>query len=229
VLVAQRIPYGCGRAGGARDAAAYRRWIGAFAAAVGDARAVVVLEPDAVPQLVDGCLRADRHGERLRLLAEAVDRLKRNRNTRVYLGAGDPARIPDPGKLAGPLARAGIARADGFALNVSGFAPEAAGQAYGAQLSRATGGKHFVLDSGRSGGDPLPGGSGTQDERTAARCNPPGRALGTPPTDRTGDPLVDAYLWIRRPGESDGPCHGGPAAGRWWPEYALGLARRSRQ
>ena len=35
-----------------------------------------------------------------------------------------------------------------------------------------------------------------------------------------------AYLWVKRPGESDGPCNGGPSAGQWWPEYALGLAQR---
>lgn len=53
---------------------------------------------------------------------------------------------------------------------------------------------------------------------------PPGRALGEVPTTRTGDELVDAYLWVKRPGESDGDCKGGPKAGAWWPEYALGLA-----
>lgn len=43
----------------------------------------------------------------------------------------------------------------------------------------------------------------------------------------TGEPALDAYLWIKRPGESDGECRGGPAAGQWWPEYALGPARNS--
>ncbi|MYV59291.1 endoglucanase, partial [Streptomyces sp. SID4931] len=47
---------------------------------------------------------------------------------------------------------------------------------------------------------------------------------GEAPTTQTGDELVDAYLWIKRPGESDGDCKGGPKAGDWWPEYALGLA-----
>ena len=38
-------------------------------------------------------------------------------------------------------------------------------------------------------------------------------------------PLVDAFLWIKTPGESDGTCSGGPAAGKWWGEYALGSCR----
>jgi endoglucanase len=43
----------------------------------------------------------------------------------------------------------------------------------------------------------------------------------------TGSALLDALLWIKAPGESDGSCAGGPAAGVWWPAYALGLARRA--
>jgi endoglucanase len=50
--------------------------------------------------------------------------------------------------------------------------------------------------------------------------------LGQMPTTRTGHRLVDAYLWIKYPGESDGPCNGGPTAGQWWADYALGLAQR---
>lgn len=57
---------------------------------------------------------------------------------------------------------------------------------------------------------------------------PPGRALGTPPTTKTADPLIADYLWIKRPGESDGTCKGGPKAGAWWPSYALGLARGAK-
>lgn len=79
-----------------------------------------------------------------------------------------------------------------------------------------------MVDTSRNGNGPL--GAAGQD----AWCNPPGRALGTPPTTRTGDPLLDAYLWIKRPGESDGSCRGGPSAGTWWPEYALGLARNTK-
>ena len=49
------------------------------------------------------------------------------------------------------------------------------------------------------------------------------------PTTQTGLPLVDGYLGVKTPGESDGPCNGGPRAGQWWPEYALGLSRTAEQ
>ncbi|MEV8590618.1 glycoside hydrolase family 6 protein [Streptomyces sp. NPDC051180] len=225
VFVAYNIPHrDCGAysAGGAHDGRAYREWVDAFATAIGDASAVVVLEPDAVPHVVDGCTPSQYHGERYELLAGAVARLKRQPRTRVYLDAGNPAWIDDPGKLVEPLRRAGVAHADGFSLNVSNFQRDDVVRHFGATLSGLLGGAHFTVDTSRNGDGPLPGG------RADAWCNPPGRALGVPPTDRTGDPLVDAYLWIKRPGDSDGQCRGGPAAGTWWPDYALGLARRAR-
>ncbi|MFG2169845.1 glycoside hydrolase family 6 protein [Streptomyces niveus] len=224
VLVAYNIPHrDCGlySAGGARDGQAYLDWINSFADAIGDARALVILEPDAVSHLVDGCTPAEYHGERNQLLSEAVDRLKRQPGTKVYLDAGNPAWIKEPSKIAEPLRTAGVARADGFSLNVSNFQTDEAVKAFGTQLSGLLDGAHFTIDTSRNGEGPL---SGEGDE---SWCNPPGRSLGTPPTAETGDALVDAFLWIKRPGDSDGPCRGGPSAGTWWPDYALGLARRA--
>lgn len=225
VFVAYNIPYrDCGlySAGGAHDAQSYRDWISSFAAAIGDAEAIVILEPDAVPHMTDGCTPAEYHDERYELLAQAIGRLKRQPHTRVYLDAGNPNWITDPGRLTQPLRRAGIEAADGFSLNVSNFQTTDAVKAYGTRLSGMLGDAHFTIDTSRNGAGPLPG---NQDQPW---CNPPGRALGSPPTTNTGNELLDAYLWIKRPGDSDGPCRGGPAAGTWWPDYALGLARRSK-
>ncbi|MEU8890641.1 glycoside hydrolase family 6 protein [Streptomyces sp. NPDC048442] len=225
VLVAYNIPHrDCGQhsAGGAADSNAYLGWLDAFAKAIGDANTTVILEPDAVPHIVDGCTPVEDHDERSRLLSQAISRLKEQPKTKVYLDAGNPDWIKDAGKIVDPLKRAGVAKADGFSLNVSNFQRDEAVKAYGAQLSGLLGGAHFVVDSSRNGNGPLPG------SRAGAWCNPSGRALGKPPTDRTGDALLDAYLWIKRPGDSDGECRGGPAAGTWWPDYALGLARKSK-
>ncbi|MFI6686896.1 glycoside hydrolase family 6 protein [Streptomyces sp. NPDC050485] len=225
LFVAYNIPHrDCGNysAGGAKGVEGYRSWYGMFAEAIGDAPAVVVLEPDAVAHIVDGCTTPDHHAERYQLLNEAVQHLKELPNTKVYLDAGNPAWIPDPHSLVEPLRRAGIDKADGFALNVSNFQTDATVRAYGVRVSRELDGKHFVMDTSRNGEGPL------LHDRDQSWCNPPGRSLGTPPSVRTGDPLIDALLWIKRPGDSDGPCRGGPSAGTWWPDYALGLARRAR-
>lgn len=97
--------------------------------------------------------------------------------------------------------------------------------------------KHFVTDSSRNGRGPWtpPAGKYTDAQDW---CNPPDRGLGARPTLRTGDPLQDARLWIKTPGESDGLCLRGtagpqdpergtvdPDAGDWFPQQALELAR----
>ncbi|MFG2717691.1 glycoside hydrolase family 6 protein [Streptomyces sp. NPDC048416] len=219
VLVAYNIPHrDCGglSQGGAADADAYRLWVDAYARGIGERPAVVIVEPDAIAHLVSGCESAP-SDERLTLLAYAVERFKQGPATKVYLDAGHSGWITDQSRLEGPLRQAGVAKADGFALNVSAFQTNASSAEYGHRLSDALGGKHFVVDTSRNGNGPYSG--------TDSWCNPPGRALGTPPTTATGDALIDAYLWIKRPGESDGSCRGGPSAGRWWPQYALELAR----
>lgn len=206
-------------AGGAADAADYRAWIREVGAALRGVSATVVLEPDAVPQEVSaGCGRVD---GRAGLLADAVAVLKAAGPVTVYVDAGNPGFVTDVGAIAGALARSGVGQADGFSLNVANFYRTPDVVAYGRAVSAALGGKRFVVDTSRNGngrpaGDTVNGGP--------SFCNPPGRALGEAPTTTTGDPAVDAYLWIKRVGESDGACRPGePAAGQWWAEYALAL------
>ena len=132
----------------------------------------------------------------------------------MYIDAGNARWQPAP-VMANRLQQAGIAMADGFSLNVSNFQPTSINVAYGEQISRLTGGKHFIIDTSRNG---MPANS-------TEWCNPRGRALGVTPTTNTGHPLIDAFLWVKQPGESDGTCNGGPRAGSWWSDYALELSR----
>ncbi|MHC3819323.1 glycoside hydrolase family 6 protein [Streptomyces sp. DT9] len=222
LLVLYNIPHrDCGQfsKGGAADGNAYRSWLEGVAKGIGDRGATVVLEPDAVLHLVDGCTPQEFHEERYDLLKGAVERLKKLPGTKVYLDAGN-AGWHTPDALFQPLRQAGIDAADGFAVNVSNFQTTEVSKDFGKRLSAKVGGKPFVIDTSRNGNGPYTGG-----DPAKSWCNPPGRALGETPTTSTGDELVDAYLWIKRPGESDGDCRGGPKAGDWWPEYALGLAR----
>ena len=215
VLVAYNIPardFGLHSSGGASGAAGYRDWIEDLAAGIGAGPAAVVLEPDALPALAG--LPAHERADRTALIAGAVARLSRP-GVAVYIDAGNPSWIA-PAEMARRLRAAGVKRARGFAVNVSSFHTTARSRAYGRAVSRRLGGAPFVIDTSRNGAGPAPG-----DEW----CNPPGRALGQAPTAQTGDALVDALLWIKRPGESDGSCNGGPPAGAWWPEGAMALAR----
>ena len=84
-------------------------------------------------------------------------------------------------------------------------------------MSQQLGGVGYVIDTSRNGN-----GSNGQ------WCNPSGRALGersVAVNDSTG---LDALLWVKLPGESDGACNGGPAAGAWFHSMALELARNAK-
>ncbi|MDH6215966.1 glycoside hydrolase family 6 protein [Streptomyces pseudovenezuelae] len=224
LLVLYNIPHrDCGQysQGGAADGDAYRDWIDGVAAGIGDRPATVVLEPDALLHLVDGCTPEEFHEERYDLLKGAITKLKSLKSTKVYLDAGN-AGWGHPDQIFESLQWAGVDQADGFAVNVSNFYSTKDSIAYGKQLSAKVGDKPFVIDTSRNGNGPYTGGD--EDERW---CNPPGRALGETPTTKTTDDLVDAYLWVKRPGESDGECKGGPKAGQWWASYALALAKGS--
>lgn len=217
VLVAYNIPdRDCGglSGGGGASADSYRGWITAFANAIGGRKAAVVLEPDALSNM--DCLSAAGQQTRVDLIKYAVQALK-GKGASVYLDAGHPA-WHSASEMARRLKLVDIQQADGFALNVSNFIATSLNTSYGEQISALVGGKHFLIDTSRNG---LGAAADYQ------WCNPPGRALGMAPTAVTANPLVDAYLWIKLPGESDGACNGAPAAGAWWPEYALGLARRA--
>lgn len=217
VLVVYAIPgRDCGShsAGGLASGDAYRRWVAAFAGGMGQGKAVVILEPDALGQL--DCLTATQRTERLRLLADAVTVLGRT-GASVYLDAGN-ARWHPPAVMAERLRSANVAGARGFSLNVSNFLTTDENVRYGAAVSELVGGRSFVVDTSRNGVGP------TADLEW---CNPSGRALGRAPGAEPGRSDVDGYLWIKRPGESDGTCNGGPAAGSWWASYARGLAERA--
>ena len=217
VLVAYAIPYrDCGgySAGGLGSPAAYAAWIDQLARGIGDRPAVVVLEPDALPLI--SCLDATRRAERLAMLSDAVARLAGSPRTAVYLDAGHGQWQPVD-VIAAALRDAGVGRARGFALNVSNFVDTPTNIAYGEKVSALLGGTaRFIVDTSRNG-------LGSNGEW----CNPSGRALGTPWTSATGSPYADALLWVKRPGESDGTCNGGPSAGQFWVDYAIGLGQRA--
>jgi endoglucanase len=122
---------------------------------------------------------------------------------------------------------------DVAALNTSGI-----NLRYANMLGAVEPTAHFVIDTSRNGVGPWapPAYPDPQDW-----CNPPGRKIGLAPTLETGTALLDAYLWIKIPGESDGECTRGlgpagetvdpewgridPGAGDWFPEMALDLTR----
>jgi endoglucanase len=323
VLVSYNIPYrDCAQysAGGAVDTAAYEAWIDGFAAGIGKGKAVVILEPDGLgiipnntnldgssdwckPTTTDasgntapapGADPASRYAQ----LNYAVDRIaSAAQNALVYLDATHSGWL-NVGEAANRLVKAGVARAQGFFLNVSNYQFSANLAQYGTWISNCiayatnvspggfgdcpnqywNGGPlpstiaqingewtgagldslgqwsdttdtvslntsginlryanmlgstqptaHFVIDTSRNGQGPLNAGQysvapynqGADTIKALASgnwCNPPGAGLGPRPSANTGVARLDAYLWIKIPGESDGSCNSAGGARGW--------------
>jgi endoglucanase len=225
-IVLYNIPHrDCGQysAGGAPTGRAYLAWVGAVAKGLGDHRVILILEPDAIDQAVSGCIGAAGASERYGLLANATKLLLKDPNARIYLDAGDAGWL-SPEQIFHAMYLSGVAYDAGFSLNVANFYSIAQSIIYGRELSGLLQSKHFVIDTSRNGNGPPSAAPGVN-----RWCNPPGRALGQVPTTQTGNSLVDAFLWIKDPGESDGACRPGePPAGVWWPAYALSLVRNKQ-
>jgi endoglucanase len=317
VLVAYNIPFrDCAQfsAGGATSAEEYKAWIDGFAAGIGTAPAVVILEPDGLGIIpwynpfgnrddwvanpnYEWCQPAEADpataaADRFEMLNYAVDKLKENPGTSVYLD-GTHSGWLGAGDAADRLIQAGVNDADGFFLNVSNYVVNERLEKYGPWVAKciafashpsswgnghsewcasqyfpANPGdfstwaltdqwytnnvesqtwwysesvlKHFVIDSSRNGQGPWTPTTSYPDPQDW--CNPPDRGLGVRPTANTGNTLLDAFLWIKIPGESDGECTRGlgptgtvdpewgrvdPAAGSWFPEMALDLAHNA--
>jgi endoglucanase len=180
-------------AGGAADAAAYQSYVAAIAKALTGAHAVVILEPDALAGL--DCLSAADQTARLSMVKSATNTLAAKTGVLVYLDAGN-AGWQTPSTMVSRLSKAGVANARGFALNVSNYDPTSSEIAYGTKVSALIGWKRFVVDTSRNGTSP----------RVTGWCNPAGAALGQLPGSAVSYAGVDALLWIKRPGESDGVC-----------------------
>ena len=292
IFVLYNIPgRDCGSysAGGAQNTADYDAWIDAIAAAIGDRKAVIALEPDALANLPSDCgynpaqvniaqATADRYTQ----ISYAVSRLELDPRVNVYLDGGN-SHWQAVGNMTARLVTAGVQQAQGFFSNVSNFnqtsyetkfdtwvseciafgANSADGgwrlgkysycasqyysplgtvdpnniatwiytdQWFQQNMGTAVPATHFLIDTSRNGQGPLatapyanpPFNQPAPVLQTLASgswCNPPARGLGVRSTANTGVALLDAYLWVKTPGQSDGTCDAQGGARAW--DYTL--------
>jgi endoglucanase len=206
--------------GGAAGDAKYRRWIDKVARGIGTSEVVIALEPDSLG-LVD-CLVPSRRGPRLRTLAYGVKKLSKLPNATVYIEAGASDWMT-PQEAARKLKAVGVKRVRGFMLNATHMTTNAANIRHGLKISKLVGGKHFIVNTSHNGNGPLYRNGHT------IWCNPPNAAAGTLPTTKTGNGKVDAFMWVERPGFSNGACNGGPArVGAWWEKRAIQMVERAK-
>ena len=298
VLVAYDIPgRDCAQysAGGALNESAYEAWIDGFASGIGNSKAVVILEPDALGNMPSGCGLSSSvypftDAERIAEIQDAVSALEADPGVSVYLD-GTHSAWQSVGTITQRLLEANVQQAQGFYLNVSNYQADpnlidygtwisdciamvtdpsnafynnpsaCASQYYPAtesdfstwglttawyaqNMGGAVAATHFVIDTSRNGDGP----NGMQQYANAPYnqpasvlstlaggnwCNPPASGLGLKPTASTGVPLLDAYLWVKTPGQSDGQCDAAGGVRAWdytaytqpgWPTDAAGQA-----
>jgi endoglucanase len=297
-LVAYDIPgRDCAQfsAGGALSQADYQAWISAFAAGIGNGKAIVILEPDALGNLPSGCGGPSANypftdAERIAELQYAVGALEAQPGANVYLD-GTHSAWQSVGTITQRLLSADVQQAQGFFLNVSNYQADPNLLDYGSWISdciaivtdpsnplfgnpgacasqyfpanpsdfstwglttawyaqnmgNAVATTHYVIDTSRNGDGPntMASFAAAPFNQPAAVigtlaannwCNPPASGLGLRPTTSTGVPLLDAYLWVKIPGQSDGQCNLGSGVRAWdftaytgpgWPTDAAGQA-----
>jgi endoglucanase len=227
LLATYRILHGlCGHASDSpADAASYHNFIEGFAQGIGSYRAVLFLEMDSI--ITMPCLSSHGKSVREHELRDAINILTADDpHLVIYLdaGAADALSAHDAAKY---LRASGVAKIQGFFLNSTHFDWTSHEIRYGEQISRLTGGRHFVVNTGENGQGPLR----PRDVVHAGLevlCNPPGRGLGPLPTANTGYRNVDMFAWTSNPGESGGSCvAGAPPTGQYWPAYAAMLVQNA--
>jgi endoglucanase len=296
VLVAYDIPgRDCSQysAGGALNEASYDAWISGLATGIGHAKAVVLVEPDALGNMPSNCnlpssVYPFTDAERTAELGYAVGTLEKDPNISVYLD-GTHSAWQSVGTISQRLLAANVQKAQGFFLNVSNYQPNPQLNDYGTWISdciamvtdpsnaeygqpancasqyypatpgdfstwglttqwyaqhmgKAVATTHFVIDTSRNGKGPnamqayaaAPYDQPASVISTLASgnwCNPPASGVGLRPTADTKTPLLDAYLWVKIPGESDGQCDAAGGVRAWnytaytqpsWPTDAAG-------
>ncbi|HEY9522447.1 MAG TPA: glycoside hydrolase family 6 protein, partial [Thermopolyspora sp.] len=199
IMVVYEMPNrDCGgaSAGGAPDHTAYRAWIDKIAAGLGGRPATIILEPDALAIMTSCMSSADQANVEASMAYAGKKFRATSSQVKVYFDIGHDAWL-SVSDAASRLNAADVANsADGIALNTSNYRSTPGLVSYAKSVIAATGHSnlHAVIDTSRNGNGPL----------GSEWCDPAGRATGTWSTTDTGDPAIDAFLWVKPPGEADG-------------------------
>jgi len=200
--------------GGAKTRESYLNFLKSFADGIGKNKPILIYEPDSLVHTTE--MSKEDSEARLSLMKEGLQVLTNNCNALIYIDIGHSNWLSpvDASKL---LNKVTNNKVRGFAVNVSNYRSNTESMKWSLELCEHRPNDFFVIDTSRNGNGP----------HGNDWCNPPGRALGTPPTCDTGEEKCDAFLWIKIPGESDGKANKGPRAGRFWGEMAEELVRNT--
>lgn len=213
---------GFSSSGSNTNAAEYRAFLQLLVDQAQNQAVVYILEPDAVGLLADsGCGNASGYATNLAL---ALELLSTNPNADIYIDIGywtlsDDAKATAVAKIVRDIDTAG--KCKGIALNTSNYRSVAEMQALCDRFARVSGKEYrCIVDTSRNFVAPT----------TAEWCNTKETGMGLLPTSSTGSDLIDYYVWVKPPGESDGECTGqtaasltGPSAGSFFADHFIQL------
>jgi Glycosyl hydrolases family 6 len=194
----------------------FRPEVDALKAAVGRFRALIFVEEDGIdticwrnPAAVSG---------RAALLKYEIDQLSQLPHALLYVEGGT-SDANSARSSAAVLNAADARKIRGFFLNDTHFNWAANEIKFGNQVSRMTGGLHFVVDTRGNGQGPVRN-PNPVTQGNEQLCNPPHRGLGPKPGASDGkaygmySPHLDGFVWVTTPGESSAPtCPG--RTGHW--------------
>jgi len=207
----------CDRLPTAAEVRSYKTWIRGFARGLGDAHAMLVLQPDGPFAL---CVPGG-SGLPSSLVGFAARRFAKLPNASVYIdaGAADWTSVEDALDI---LLPAGVEHVRGFALNSTHYVSTGDEIRYGADVvaaleERGITGKHFVVNTAANGkpfnGYDYDGPNFDNAETCRTKQDTSCVTLGIPPTADVTNPAwgltaeentlaatyVDGYVWVGRP------------------------------
>ena len=173
-----------------------------IASKISACKSIIVLEPDLL------CLHVNNR-DNLYLAKKLIKRLvsiykTKCKKAKVYIDAGHSNWLKED-VVSNLLLNSGIEEADGFSTNVANFQSTKNELIYAQKISVLTGNKRFIIDTSRNG----------RPIQYNSKCmhDPPNILTGIKPTIELDERGLDAYLWIKPPGEADGRL---APAGNWY-------------
>jgi endoglucanase len=209
--------------GALQNAKQYRAWIRKVASGVSGQKAIVIVEPDALPLFSSSVAACPTVPDGWQGMLRFANKRLGGTDAWVYLDVGHSNWTPYDERPRF-MKQSGIQYVRGFSTNVSNFRTTAAEKRYAGELLRGlkrlgVKGKHYVIDTSRNGREGGP--------RDGQVINPPWARVGKPPR-LVFDGAFDGSLWVKHPGESDGTECGGPSSGQWSVMLADRLLGRDR-
>ena len=131
----------------------------------------------------------------------------------LYTAAGSPAAVRGLATNVANYNAFSIASAPSYTQGDSNFDEKLYVNALAPLLTSQNFPAHFIMDVSRNGVQP------TKQQAWGDWCNVVGTGFGVRPTTATGDPLEDAFVWVKPGGECDGTSNS--SAARFDPHCAL--------